>query len=253
MAGFNIEDYVTVAERIGQFYEKYPEGSLQAEVLEITDHRVVVRACAYRHADDARPGIAHSMLGIPGSTPYTKGSELENAETSAVGRAIALLGFGVKKSIASADELRGKGADVRADVDRGDDGSLIGVVQVTDKQTSDYLLRTDAARGPTLGFRLRGDRGGILVRAFGPLAVQLDALRDAVVGQRITAWGRVGDEVIPADARRKAITYQVLEADRVRVPGIGMLPTDAPDPAGNEVGDAEADELWAGIEQGAKS
>ena len=52
--GFNIEDYVTVAERVVWFYEKYPEGSLQAEIVELSDSRVVVRAYAYRNADDAQ-------------------------------------------------------------------------------------------------------------------------------------------------------------------------------------------------------
>jgi hypothetical protein len=72
---------------------------------------VVVKAYAYRTPDDPRPGIGHSSLTIPGATPYTRGSELENAETSAWGRALAALGFEVKKAIASADEVRSKRID----------------------------------------------------------------------------------------------------------------------------------------------
>ena len=131
MAGFNIDDYVTVPERVVSFYEKFPEGSLQSEIIEmIHDHLVVVRSYAYRTPEDPRPGIGHSSLAIPGSTPYTKGSELENAETSAVGRAIAMLGFHVKKSIASSDEIRNKGGPrSRPTCSSGDDGSLIGTVR----------------------------------------------------------------------------------------------------------------------------
>jgi len=101
-------DYVPVADRIAEFYRKHPEGSLQSEVLTLTDNLVLVKAWAYRTPDDTRPGIGHSSLGIPGSTPYTRGSEAENAETSAWGRAIAALGFEVKHGIATAEDVRNK-------------------------------------------------------------------------------------------------------------------------------------------------
>lgn len=224
MAGFNIDDYVTVPERVVSFYEKYPDGSLQSEVIELSDTRVVMRAYAYRTPDDVRPGIGHSMLGIPGSTPYTKGSEVENCETSAVGRAIAMLGFHVKKSIASSDEIRNKGGgEVRADVEKGDDGSLIGIVQVGDKATSDLLLR-NSPDGPVIGFRLRGEKGGILVRARGPLAVQLQANKANLVGARVSCWGKITTETFRAKNAKADTSYQVLDADRIRIPEVGELP-----------------------------
>jgi len=108
MAGFKMDDYVPVNERVEQFYRTYPEGSIQSEIVELTASRVTVKAFAYRKPDDPRPGIGHSSLGIPGATSFTKGSEIENAETSAWGRAIAALGFEVKRGIASAEEVRNK-------------------------------------------------------------------------------------------------------------------------------------------------
>lgn len=113
-----LADYVEVNERIVKFYEKYPDGSLQSEVIEHTESRVAVKAYAYRTADDARPGIGHSWLNIPGSTPYTRGSELENAETSAWGRALAALGFEVKRGIASREEVENKQAGVAQEGER---------------------------------------------------------------------------------------------------------------------------------------
>lgn len=104
---FEMKDYVDVAERVQAFYAKYPEGSIQSEITELTDTRVVVKAWAYRTPDDVYPAIGHSALGIPGTTPYTRGSEIENAETSAWGRALAALGFGTKH-IASRDEVQAK-------------------------------------------------------------------------------------------------------------------------------------------------
>jgi hypothetical protein len=106
MPGFNMDDYVPVNERIEAFYKKHPDGSLQSEIVEHTETRVTVKAYAYRDRDDARPGTGLSSETIPGSTSFTKGSEVENAETSAWGRAIAALGFEVKRGIASREEMR---------------------------------------------------------------------------------------------------------------------------------------------------
>lgn len=101
-------DYIPVAERIAAFYKAHPQGSLQSELIELSESRVVMRGLAYRTAEDIRPGIGFSSLEIPGRTPYTRGSEIENCETSAWGRAIAALGFEVKRGIATAEEVRNK-------------------------------------------------------------------------------------------------------------------------------------------------
>ena len=122
---FDLNDYVTVAERIEQFRQKYPEGSLQAEyrmeliptpvknedgTWAILDRPVLVfKAFAYRTPDDPRPGIGHASEPIPGKTPYTKDSEFANGETSAWGRAIvAVLAADTRKGVASRDEVAGR-------------------------------------------------------------------------------------------------------------------------------------------------
>lgn len=113
MPGFDMSDYVPVNERIAAFLDKHPDGCLQSEIVELTADRVTVRAYAYRSPDDPRPGIGHSSLEIPGKTTFTRGSEIENAETSAWGRAIAALGFEVKRGLASAEEVRNKQPEQR--------------------------------------------------------------------------------------------------------------------------------------------
>ena len=113
MSNFDMSDYVPVNERVDAFYAKHPEGSIQSEIVELTTSRVTVKAYAFRTPDDVRPGIGHSSLEIPGATPYTRGSEIENAETSAWGRAIAALGFEVKRGIASHEEVRNKSPQAR--------------------------------------------------------------------------------------------------------------------------------------------
>lgn len=152
------------------------------------------------------------------------------------------------------DGNRAVGNTIRADVERGDDGSLIGIVEAGDKQSSDFLLR-QTPDGPEIGFRLKGAKGGILVEAYGPLAVQLDAHRDAVAGKRVTVWGRIETRTTaPVGKDKRTFTYQALAADRVRVPEIGDLPTDtAPDPTAAPDGptgltEAESEAIWDELE-----
>jgi hypothetical protein len=115
VSGFKMDDYVDVAERLRLFKAEYPDGSLSStlEPLRDGDGKIegwFCRACAYRTADDVRPGVGHAVEPVPGKTPYTRDSEAMNAETSAWGRAIIALGFPTKK-IASAEEVRNRQED----------------------------------------------------------------------------------------------------------------------------------------------
>src|SRR5690606_7776514 len=96
------------------------EGSLQPvdpvnpyRVETIGDRTFIVyTAAAYRHPDDRRPGIGVAWEPFPGLTPYTRNSELMNAETSAWGRAIiAVLAADAKRGIASLEEVRNRQAE----------------------------------------------------------------------------------------------------------------------------------------------
>ena len=123
MADFDqsrLGDYVDVPSRIAEFRTKHPEGSLQPanlaepfRVEQIGDKTyIVVVAAAYRSPDDTRPGIGMAYEQWPGRTPYTRDSELQNAETSAWGRAIvAVLAADTKRGIASQEEVRNRSAE----------------------------------------------------------------------------------------------------------------------------------------------
>ena len=72
-------------------------------------------ALAYRAPDDPMPGIGTAWEPFPGRTPYTRDSELMNAETSAWGRAIvATLAADTNKGIASREEVRNRSEDAPA-------------------------------------------------------------------------------------------------------------------------------------------
>jgi hypothetical protein len=113
MSGPNLDDYVDVAERLRLFYERYPDGSLQPanhlepyRIEEVAGElRLTYVALAFRHPEDPRPGVGVAWEPLPGRTPYTRGSEVMVAETSAWGRAIASLGIATKRSVASRQEV----------------------------------------------------------------------------------------------------------------------------------------------------
>lgn len=111
--GFSLDDYVDVAERIQNFMDAHPEGSLQQacdpEVVQVGDRLFIkYTAAAFRHPHDPRPGIGTAWEPFPGQTPYTKNSELMNAETAAWGRAIVALGIVANRKLASRQEVRAR-------------------------------------------------------------------------------------------------------------------------------------------------
>lgn len=109
---FSLDDYIDVAERIQHFKEAYPEGSLQTLDWSVQDVAgqtfIVYRAVAYRDQQDRRPGHGIAWEPFPGKTPYTRDSELMNAETAAWGRAIVALGLTANRKLASRQEVRAR-------------------------------------------------------------------------------------------------------------------------------------------------
>tara|TARA_R110002153_G_scaffold103028_1_gene240008 strand:+ start:2583 stop:3263 length:681 start_codon:yes stop_codon:yes gene_type:complete len=107
---YNMDGYVQVVDRIKLFYAKYPEGSLQMGTptfIDIGEQKWAMgRAYAYRTPTDERPGVGTAWEIVPGTTNFTRGSEIQNLETSAWGRAIGSLGIGIDASIATLDEVQ---------------------------------------------------------------------------------------------------------------------------------------------------
>jgi hypothetical protein len=234
---FDLSGYVQVNERIKLFYELFAGGRLVTETVDILTapdgvQRVMVRALAYRSVDDPHPGVGTSWLQIPGSTPYTRGSEVENAETSAWGRAIGSLGILIDKSIASANEIENKQdggivstRDHPIDTSRTPEGGLIGTAIA--QGNHDMNLR-QTPEGWVLPFRVKNGTSSFIVRAEDQLAEALDTIKATVIDQRVTVWGSWRDQVIPAKGTKPPIKFRVLILERIQTPD-GILP--APEPA----------------------
>lgn len=111
MAQFNLDDYETVEERIKRFYADWPDGRIVAyEMSEPSDRDKgywVVRAQVFMDHEDQHmmcPKATGLAFEIEGTAGANKTSSLENAETSAIGRALANAGYSGNKR-ASREEM----------------------------------------------------------------------------------------------------------------------------------------------------
>lgn len=96
-------DYMTVALRVRMFRERYPHWQILTELLPSGNERVLIKCSIADHMGNVHAtGHAEEMRG---ATQINKTSALENAETSAIGRALAALGFGGQE-FASAEEVQ---------------------------------------------------------------------------------------------------------------------------------------------------
>jgi len=229
--GFDLGDYVEVRDRIRLFYERYPDGRLVTERvevwMEVDPPRVVVKALAYRTPDDPLPGDGWSWMTLPGTTSYTRGSEIENTQTSAWGRAIGSLGIGIDKSIASRNEIDAKSGEP-GEPETTHDGSLVGTV-AAGKPPVDLQLR-QTPDGAMTGFSLTSGRTRLQVVANGTLADVLYPFLAELVGQRVSCWGTI--ELVPWERDGKTMPpYRRLILERIQTPDFTLPAPDAPQEA----------------------
>lgn len=111
------KNYAEVKERVNAFRKLYPEGFIETEILEIDENHCVVKATVgfylTKVTSDEEFSCKKTILATGtaceymGASPINKTSYVENCETSAVGRALGMLGIGIDVALASADEMRG--------------------------------------------------------------------------------------------------------------------------------------------------
>jgi hypothetical protein len=95
----------------------YPTGTIETELVSNDNGVCVFRAYVYSHNEidyyqDGREFLRKSLLATgtayekENSTFINKTSYIENCETSAIGRALGIAGFGIDTSVASAEEVQ---------------------------------------------------------------------------------------------------------------------------------------------------
>jgi hypothetical protein len=112
VVSFDIGDYVDVKTRLKQALDKFPDLRISESapsLVSVADRGFIqTSVTVWRDAGDLMPTQAYNWEPFPGRTPYTKDSEQQNSSTSALGRSLGYMGFGIETSIASANEVRAR-------------------------------------------------------------------------------------------------------------------------------------------------
>lgn len=107
------KDYAEVNQRIKAFRMIYPQGTIKTILVSDNGGVCIFRAEVYEYEKCNEAGNYESKLLGTGmayekenSTFINKTSYIENCETSAVGRALGMCGFGIDTSVTSAEEVQ---------------------------------------------------------------------------------------------------------------------------------------------------
>ena len=126
------KDYAEVNQRIKAFRMVYPQGSIRTEMLSNENGVCVFRATVWDETNTLlATGHAYEKED---STFINKTSYIENCETSAIGRALGMAGFGIDVSVASAEEVQ----------------NAIQNQEVTQEEADSYTLTFGKHKGKTL-------------------------------------------------------------------------------------------------------
>jgi hypothetical protein len=109
---FDLSEYVDVKTRLKQALALYPQLRIvehRPEITQVGDQLFIeCSVTVSRDPEDPIPVTAYMFEPYPGRTTFTKLSEQANGATSALGRALGYMGFGIDKSIASSNEVLGR-------------------------------------------------------------------------------------------------------------------------------------------------
>ena len=98
------KQYSEVNQRIKAFRMVYPTGTIKTEMISNENGVCVFRAFVFNEQGGLlATGTAYEKEN---STFINKTSYIENCETSALGRALGIAGFGIDTSVASAEEVQ---------------------------------------------------------------------------------------------------------------------------------------------------
>ena len=97
------KQYAEVNQRIKAFRMLCPNGCITTEILSHENGVVIMRASI--HDEEGRLIGTGTAYEKEGSSNINKTSYIENCETSAVGRALAMCGLGIDLSVASFEEV----------------------------------------------------------------------------------------------------------------------------------------------------
>lgn len=97
------KEYAEVNQRIKAFRMVYPQGGISTDIIDMANGVVVMKATV---TDESGCVLATGTAYEKENSSFiNKTSYIENCETSAIGRALGIAGFGIDTSVASYEEV----------------------------------------------------------------------------------------------------------------------------------------------------
>ncbi len=102
---FDLSQYETVDDRLHRWWKEYADGRVETELIEASNSRFIVLCKLYKTEADAKPCATGLALETVSDRGVNANFALPNAETSAIGRALANAGFSAKGKRPSREEM----------------------------------------------------------------------------------------------------------------------------------------------------
>lgn len=109
---FDLSNYEDVDTRIHKFWAAHENGRINTEIVYTGTgengqlKQVIVKAEVWKNKNDQFPDATDYAEEIQGATPVNRTSFIENCSTSAIGRALATMGYAKKGARPSTAEMK---------------------------------------------------------------------------------------------------------------------------------------------------
>lgn len=114
------KQYAQVNQRIKAFRMVFPDGFIRTSIVHLEEGMIIMKAEVGIDDEVLATGYAYEREE---SSMINRTSFVENADTSAVGRALGMLGFGIDMAVASAEEMENA-------ISQQDDGTPAGEAKI---------------------------------------------------------------------------------------------------------------------------
>jgi len=143
---FDLSNYETVDERLHKWWKEYADGRIETELFEASATRFIVIARIYKTQTENKPCATGLAMEIISDRGVNANFALPNAETSAIGRALANAGFSAKGKRPSREEMAAVNEKEKIVYGRSNNRSAV----VESALRSQFAQDREQAQDPTL-------------------------------------------------------------------------------------------------------